>query len=266
MKVDIISKDKEKRGNIELPKQFGENIRADIVKRAFEAEQSKNRQKYGSSTEAGMRHSTYVSKRRHNYRGTYGIGQSRTPRKVTSRSGSRMNWVGAFAPQTVGGRRAHPPKAEKNWVMKINTKEMMLAYRSAVSSTVSKEAVEERGQSVPEGFPFIIDESVEKVSKTKEIQEIIKKLGFASEIKKEKKLRAGKGKVRGRKYKKRIGLLIVTAEDCNLSKSGQNLSGVDVKKLDDLALKDLAPGAVLGRITLWTKNALEKMKKERLYM
>jgi large subunit ribosomal protein L4e len=266
MKVDIVTKDKEKKGNIEVPKQFTEDLREDIIKRVFESESSKSRQKYGASDEAGMRHSTYVSKRRHKYRGTYGIGQSRTPRKVTSRSGSRMNWVGAFAPQTVGGRRAHPPKAEKNWGKKINTKEMNLAFRSAISATLSKETIESRGQTVPEGFPFIIDESIEKISKTKEMHDIIKKLGLILEIKKEKKIRAGKGKSRGRKYKTKIGLLIVSAEDCRLNKSGKNLGGVDVKKVDELKLKDLAPGAVPGRITLWTKNAIEKMQKEKLYM
>ena len=108
MKLDIISKNNEKKGQADLPKQFSEDIRADIIKRAVDAEQSANRQPYGASPEAGMRHSVQISKRRHNYRGTYGIGQSRTPRKVMSRSGTRMNWTGAFAPMTVGGRREHP--------------------------------------------------------------------------------------------------------------------------------------------------------------
>ena len=40
-----------------------------------------------------------------------------------SRSGTRLNFTGAFAPGTVGGRRAHPPKAEKNWQEKVNKKD-----------------------------------------------------------------------------------------------------------------------------------------------
>ena len=34
-----------------------------------------------------------------------------------------MNWVGAFAPGTVGGRKAHAPNAEKIFDKKINKKE-----------------------------------------------------------------------------------------------------------------------------------------------
>ena len=71
MKLDIISKNNEKKGQADLPKQFSEDIRADIIKRAVDAEQSANRQPYGASPEAGMRHSVQISKRRHNYRGTY---------------------------------------------------------------------------------------------------------------------------------------------------------------------------------------------------
>ena len=49
-----------------------------------------------------------------------------------------MNWVGAFAPGTVGGRRAHPPKSEKIWSKKINKKENAKAIRSAISATLLK--------------------------------------------------------------------------------------------------------------------------------
>ena len=258
----------ENKGSIELPKQFHEQLRKDIIKRAVEAEQSANRQPYGASPEAGMRHSTYLSKRRHNYRGTYGIGQSRTPRKVLSRSGARMNWVGALAPQTLGGRRAHPPKAEKKWKKKINNKERNLALRSAISATLSKELAEKRGHILPDTYPFIIDSATDALKKTKEVIDFLKGIGFEKELEraKEKKVRAGKGKMRGRKYKKKKSLLIVTADDCQLLKSAKSIPGIDIVKVSDITAQLLAPGAVPGRATIWTDKAIEKLAKENMFM
>ena len=123
MKVDILDVSKNKVGEIDLPTQFNEEVRIDLVKRAVLALQSNKRRSYGAMKEAGKRASVKLSKRRRNYRGMYGFGISRTPRKILSRRGTRMYWVGAFAPNTVGGRRVHPPKAEKVLAKKINKKE-----------------------------------------------------------------------------------------------------------------------------------------------
>ncbi len=267
MKLDIIAQNKEKKSSVELPKQFTESVRSDIIKRAVHAEQSANRQPYGASPDAGMRHSTYVSKRRHDYKSTYGIGQSRTPRKVVSRSGSRMNWVGAFAPQTVGGRRAHPPKADKIWEKKINKKEHALALRSAMSATLVKDLAVKRGHKVPEEYPFIVDQSIESFNKTKDVNQFLQSVGLDKELERtdSKKVRAGKGKMRGRKYKTKKGPLIVTAEDCALTKAAGNILGVDIVKVADLNVELLAPGCEPGRCTLWTDKAIEKIQKENLY-
>ena len=268
MKLDIISKDNEKKGSIELPKQYDEKLRTDKIKRAVESEQAGNRQKYGASPDAGLRHSTFLSKRRHNYKATYGIGQSRTPRKITSRSGSRMNFVGAFAPQTVGGRRAHPPKAEKIWDKKINNKEEKIAIRSSISATLSKALAKNRGHIIPDNYPFVIDESFEKISKTKDIVNVLNKAGLDKELTKAKikKVRPGRGKSRGRKYKKKTSILIVTGDDCKLLTSAKNIPGVTAMKVTDLNVSVLAPGSVPGRATLWTKAAIDRMTKEKLYL
>ena len=93
-----------------------------------------------------------------------------------SRRGTRMNWVGAFAPGTVGGRRAHPPKSEKIWWEKINEKEKAKAIRSAITATILKDIVAERGHLIPDGYPFILDDKFELTDKTKKIIEAFKKL------------------------------------------------------------------------------------------
>ena len=77
MKLDIFDKTKSKTGQLTLPKQFEEEIRPDLIKRAVLVVQSKHRQPYGASPDAGKRSSSILSKRRRAYRGMYGFGISR---------------------------------------------------------------------------------------------------------------------------------------------------------------------------------------------
>ena len=126
MKLPIYNKEMNQKGEKELPSQFSEAYRPDLIKRAVLSLQSRARQVYGADPQAGQRHSSELSKRRRKYRGCYGFGISRVNRKILSRRGTRFNWVGATSPQTRGGRRAHPPKAEKQFAQKINKKESFL--------------------------------------------------------------------------------------------------------------------------------------------
>lgn len=267
MKLKIISSENNVIGEKDLPSQFNEILRPDLIKRAVHALQANRRQPYGASENAGKRHSAYLSKRRRAYRGTYGIGQSRTPRKVMTRRGTRFFYVGAFAPQTVGGRRAHPPKAEKIWKKKINKKEKKKAIRSAIAATIVQEVVKARGHISPDNYPFIIESKIEQINKTKDLKIILKKIGLKEELTrtKKKKVRAGKGKLRGRKYKKKIGPLLVVSKECNLLKSGKNIPGVDVVKVQSLNAEVLAPGAKPGRLTLWSKDAIELLEKKNMF-
>ncbi len=265
--MKIIGIEGKETGNKDLPKQFNEEIRPDLIKRAVLTIQSNKRQKYGASPEAGKRASAELSRRRHNYRGSYGIGISRVPRKILSRRGTRMNWVGAVAPGTVGGRKAHPPKAEKNWKKDLNKREMNKAIRSAITATMSTENVKERGHIPPNNYPFIIDPKFESLKKTKEVKEALEKLGLKEELQRSriKKIRAGKGKSRGRLYKKRKGPLIVVGKNCNLGKSAANISGIDISIVKELNAELLAPGTKPGRLTLWTPSAIDIMEKEGLF-
>src|SRR3989338_181661 len=225
MKLSIVNSGNKKTGDMNMPSQFKEEFRPDLIKRAVHSLWSKARQAYGSDPLAGLRHSSRVSKRRRKYRGCYGFGISRVNRKILSRRGTRMHWVGAFTPQTVGGRRAHPPKAEKIWVRKINQKENQKAIRSAMSATINKSLVEERGHKTPAKYPFIISSDFEKLSKTNEVKKAMLNLGFKEELERSliKKIRAGLGKLRGRKYQRKKGILIVVGQDCALLKAAQNL-------------------------------------------
>ncbi len=268
MKLPLLNMAKTELGKKELPAQFSEEIRPDIIKKAVLVIQSNRRQPYGADPEAGKRASAELSRRRKNYRGSYGYGISRVPRKILSRRGTRFNWVGAFAPGTVGGRRAHPPKAEKIWEKKINIKEKRKAIRSALAATLYPEIVSKRGHKVPEGYPFIIEGSFEGLSKTKEVIGALEKLGFSDELKRteERKIRAGKGKARGRKYVTKKGLLIVVSDKCSLLKAAKNIPGIDVVKADKLNAEHLAPGTYPGRLALFTEKALDEIEKKGLFL
>ena len=268
MKLKIFGTSEDKTGEINLPSQFNEDIRPDLIKRAVLALQSGRRKAYGAAPEAGKRASSTLSKRRRRYRGSYGFGISRTPRKILSRRGRRMFWVGAFAPNTVGGRRAHPPKSEKILEKKINKKENRKAIRSAISATVISDIVKDRGHIVPEAYPFALDKKFEELAKTKDVMDALKKLGFEKELARAgiKKIRAGKGKSRGRKYATKKGPLIVVADDnSKLAKAAANIPGVDIVKVKELNAELLAPGTVPGRLTLWTKSAIEALETEKLF-
>jgi len=115
MELKILSQDNQEKGVLKLPIQFSEPVREDLIQRAVLTVEANTRQPYGTKPAAGMRHSADVSRRRRKYRGSYGHGISRVPRKVLSRRGTQMFWQGAVAPGTVGGRKAHSPKAEKIW-------------------------------------------------------------------------------------------------------------------------------------------------------
>ncbi|MBU2639540.1 MAG: 50S ribosomal protein L4 [Nanoarchaeota archaeon] len=266
MKVKIFDINGKSGKEIELPIQFNEEINPNLIKRAVLAISSIERQPYGAMPKAGQRSSAKLSRRRRQYRGSYGHGISRVPRKILWRRGTQFGWEGAFAPGMRGGRRAHPPKSSKIFEVKINKKERRKAIRSALSASVLKEYVEKR-HLVPDNIPLIIENKFEEINKTKDVKNILTKLGLEKELEriKERKIRAGKGKVRGRKYKTKRGPLLVVSKECSLERAGRNLQGIEVSKVNSLNAKKLAPGCVPGRLIIWSENAIERMRKEKLF-
>jgi len=156
-------------------------------------------------------------------------------------------------------------KTRKKIVKKINLKEKRKAIISAISATAIKELVEARGhrvENVPQ-IPLIIEDKFQKLSSTKEVLDVFSKLGLNEDLEraKIKKIRAGKGKMRGRRYKRRKSVLIVIGEDKGIKKAARNLPGVDVVRAKDLGAEDLAPGGHAGRLTLYTPSAIEQLEE-----
>jgi large subunit ribosomal protein L4e len=172
----------------------------------------------------------------------------------------------AFAPGTVGGRQAHPPRAETCITKEIPKKEKRLALLSAIAATAQKDTVAARGheiETVPE-FPLIVENSIETLTKAKEVEDALSSLGILSDVSRvrdSRKVRAGKGKLRGRKMKQAVGPLIVVAENKGIMTAANNLPGVDIITVNNLNTEILAPGTHPGRLTLWTNGAIDQIEK-----
>jgi len=266
MKIPILTLENQKAGQIELPKQFEEDILPNLIKKAATISQKNKKQPKGAKPEAGKRASVYLSGRRGHYRTRQGKGISRIPRKTMSYSGTQFNWTGAFAPGTVGGRRAHPPKAEENIKKKINQKENRKAIRSAMSANLKKEVVE-KNHKTPSEYPFAAETKFETLKKTKEVMKTLQNWGLEKELERTKtrKIKTGTARMRGRKYQTKKGPIIIVSQNCDLIKAARNIRGVEIMRVDKLSAEKLSTGTKPGRITLFTQAAIEKVQKENLY-
>lgn len=260
MKADIFDLHGKKSKQIELPKVFAEKIREDIVAKILEGKKIK--QPYAPTPLSGHQHSAsgILSHRRHVWKSDRGKGLSRLPRKIMSQRGSQFNWEGASAPHARGGHRAHPPKILHMLNrIKVNKKEMILAMTSALSATANKKKVAGKYASIEEKdvkeLPFIVEKGILNL-KTKELLKTMEHmLGeklFNVSVSK-KSVRAGIGKLRGRKYKQNLGLLIVTGK-----KEKMNAKVFDSANASNVGVVDLAKGG-LGRITVYTEEAIKEL-------
>jgi large subunit ribosomal protein L4e len=72
-------------------------------------------------------------------------------------------------------------------------------------------------------------------------------------------MRAGKGKMRNRRFVQRRGPLVIYDKDDGIVKAFRNLPGVDICQVDRLNLLQLAPGGHVGRFMVWTESAVAKL-------
>lgn len=248
MKVPIVNIENEQVSELELPKVFETPIRPDVIKKAVIHQQSHSFQPQGRDPMAGKR-TTAESK-------GVGLGISRVPRIKT---GMRA----AFGVSIVGGHQAFPPKSEKRIHLKINKKERRMAIRSAIAATAVIRLVAGRGHRVEfvTKLPIVVEDDIEDLQKTREVRELFQNLGIWADVERadRKKIRAGRGKTRGRKKKVGKGPLIVVSEDKGICKAARNLPGVDISILNDLNAELLAPGTHIGRLVLWSRSAFKAL-------
>lgn len=253
VEVTLFSAKGTRKAKIELPTVFDTPYRPDLIKRAVLAEQSRKRQPQGRSLLAGR----LVAESGNGP----GKGTSKVPRTHGKRTqhGNR----GTFINSTIGGHLAHPPRADKNYIEKINKKEKFIALKSAVSSTANKDLIELRGHKIGKikNFPIVIEDAIDQVNKTQVLYKVLDKLGLSEDLErtKIKSIRSGKGKMRGRKYRRRTGPLLIIGSDSKVINAGRNIPGVEVSTVRHLNVEKLAPGTQAGRLTIWTESALSEL-------
>ncbi len=262
MKIPVFGLDGTRKSEISIARAFSETVRPDLIKRAVLSEQSEKRQAYGADPMAGKRTSAH-------YHGRRGIKHSMMNREMARmkriHGSGHLHMRARFVPQATKGRKAHPPKAGKVWIKKINAKEWEKALRSAIAATSNDKMVSERGH-VTEGvkhIPLVVDDKIQALKKTKDVLEALKRLGFEKELERtaETKSRAGRGKMRNRRRIVRKGPLLIFADDNGIAKAGTNIPGLEPVHVSRLTVENLAPGAQAGRLCIWTKSALEGLEK-----
>jgi len=245
MKAKVIDLSGNEVGEVELPSVFGEEFRPDLIKRAVLSAQANRFQPKGPHRRSGM----------HTSARSWGTcrGVSRVPRIISGRRAARV-------PQATGGRKAHPPKPEADKTEKINAKEKRKAIRSAIAATADPVLVGMRGHKFSADLPLVVQNDLETLDKTKDVQTFLATCGLLDDVMRAKRgrtIRAGRGTTRGRKYKHRKSLLIVASQDGGLKKAVRNLPGVDFATVEKLNAELLAPGTHAGRLTIWTEASLK---------
>jgi len=168
------------------------------------------------------------------------------------------------------GRMFAPTKVWRKWHQKINLGQKRFATTSALAASSVPALLLARGHqisNVPE-VPLVINSEVfsgAAIAKTSAATALLKSVGASADIEKVKasrKLRAGKGKLRGRRHRQRRGPLVIydpEVDGSELSLAFRNISGVETCSVFALNLLQLAPGGHLGRFIIWTSAAFKAL-------
>lgn len=143
-------------------------------------------------------------------------------------------------------------------VKKINRKEKRIAFLGALALAASAEEIKKKYRTLKNRelkikLPVIIEGKILEL-KIKEFFSTLKNiLQELQDVAIQKKtIRAGRGKSRGRKYKKSAGLLFVVGKD-----EEKKIKGVEIKKANQISVSDLASNG--ARLTVFTEDAVKEL-------
>jgi large subunit ribosomal protein L4e len=220
------------------------------------------RQPYAVSEKAG--HQTSAE--------SWGTGRAvaRIPR--VSGGGTHRAGQAAFGNMCRSGRMFAPTKVWRKWHQKINLGQKRFATASAIAASSNAALVMARGHNVStvKEVPLVISSTAfsgAAITKTSAAVALLKAVGAGPDIEKVKnsrKLRAGKGKLRGRRHRQRRGPLVVynpEEDGKELVRAFRNIPGIETCSVHALNLLQLAPGGHLGRFIVWTSSAFAALDK-----
>ncbi|KAI9220869.1 ribosomal protein L4 domain-containing protein [Blastocladiella britannica] len=243
-----------KASSLPLPAVFSAPIRPDVVAAVYKNVAKNKRQAYAVSVKAG--HQTSAE--------SWGTGRAvaRIPR--VGGSGTHRAGQAAFGNMCRGGRMFAPTKVWRRWHVRTNVNEKRFAVVSALAASALPALVMARGHRIERisEVPLVIDDAAESLTKTKDAVTLLRKLRAYDDVKKvihSKKLRAGLGKLRNRRFTQRRGPLVVYGNDNGIVRAFRNLPGLELAHVSRLNLLQLAPGSHLGRFVIWTASAFAQL-------
>jgi large subunit ribosomal protein L4e len=162
-----------------------------------------------------------------------------------------------------------PTKVWRKWHQKINLNQKRFATASALAASSVPALLFARGHrvaKVPE-VPLVIESKAfgSTFTKTKAAIALLQAVGAGEDlvkVQKSKKMRAGKGKLRNRRFRQRRGPLVIYNPETDgkeLVKAFRNVPGVETSSVFSMNLLQLAPGGHLGRFVVWTSSAFEAL-------
>jgi len=240
---------------ISLPAVFTSPIRADLIQDVHSRLSKNHRQAYAVSKFAGHDYSAE----------SWGTGRAvaRIPR--VSGGGTHRAGQGAFGNMCRGGRMFAPTKTWRRWHRRVAVGQRRYAICSALAASAIPSLLLARGhrvEGIPE-VPLVVDNKlIDSITKTKQAVAFLKSIGAYADVEKviaSHGLKAGKGKMRNRRYVQRRGPLVVYSENSACTKVFRNVPGVEVANVARLNLLQLAPGGHVGRFIIWTRDAFEKL-------
>jgi large subunit ribosomal protein L4e len=249
--VKILELDGSNQNTIDLPTVFKTPYRPEVIQKVYNNLNSYSFQKQGRYPAAGQ----MVSAESRNT----GLGIARLARAKGEgfpRAGQAAGVAGVRH-----GRLAHPPVSWKNIYKKVNKKEKLLALCSAIAATANADLIRKRGHLLNNSIqlPIVVSNEIESVTKSKDLEKIIMKLGFEDDLKRTYARRIKSVHKNSTNRRSALSVLIIVSNDANIGRLNNSLPGIAVKTVKSVSVLDLAPGSKPARLTIFSENAIKEL-------
>jgi large subunit ribosomal protein L4e len=249
--VKILEMDGSNQNSIDLPTVFKTPYRPEVIQKVYNHLNSNSFQKQGRYPAAGQ----MVSAESRNT----GLGIARLARAKGEgfpRAGQAAGVAGVRH-----GRLAHPPVSWKNIYKKVNKKEKLLALCSAIAATANANLIRKRGHRLNNNIqlPIIVSNEIESLTKSKDVEKILIKLGLEDDLKRTYVRRNKSVHKNDVNRRSALSVLIIVSKDENLGRLNNSLPGIAVKTVKSVSVLDLAPGSTPARLTIFSENAIKEL-------
>ncbi|EZG66827.1 60S ribosomal protein L4 [Gregarina niphandrodes] len=241
-------------GSVALPEVFSTVVRPDVVHFVHTNVAKNARMAYAVSTEAGYQTSAE----------SWGTGRAvaRIPR--VAGGGTHRAGQAAFGNMCRGGGMYSPTKTYRRWHRAVPATMRRHAVASALAASAVAALVMARGHKVQAAkeIPIVCTDEIEQLQKTKEAHALLTKLGCGEDLLRcaeTRQRRHGKSVWRNRVHSVRRGPLVVYNGTRDQMRAFRNIPGVETCHVSRLNLLQLAPGATVGRLLIFSESAFKAL-------